>query len=222
MKDSLRRFFSGLWRAVTLTFRVLLIVTALAVVLPLGMRAATALWSRGYIYSVETVPERRAALVFGARIYRNGRPSAMLADRVAAAADLYHRGKVEFLLMTGDGRAPSEYDEPDSMRRFALELGVPDTAILLDKAGNRTYDSCYRAKTLYGVADAVVVTQNFHLDRTLMTCRALGIDAVGVAADYQRPWGYSRYSLTYSRLREIPATVTAALDLLTRPEPRAQ
>jgi SanA protein len=96
---------------------------------------------------------------------------------------------------------------------------VPDEAIVLDYAGRRTYDSCYRARDIFGVQEAVLVTQNFHLDRALMICNALGIDAVGVFADTQRPWGYSRYSLTYSRVRELPAMVVALADIITRPTP---
>ncbi len=198
--------------------RVGLVAVLLVMAAPLVLRAYSALRYHWQTYSAEEVPPRRAALIFGARVYPSGRPSAMLADRVATGADLYHAGKVEMLIMTGDGRT-TDYNEPEAMRRYAIELGVPAEAIVLDYAGLRTYDSCYRAREVFGVTDAIAVTQNFHLDRVLMTCDSLGIDVVGVAADYQRPWGYSRYSLTYSRLREIPATVGAVLDLLTRTLP---
>jgi SanA protein len=97
--------------------------------------------------------------------------------------------------------------------------GVPVEAIVLDYAGRRTYDSCYRAKEIFKVDSAILVTQNFHLDRALMLCSALGVDAVGIAADYQRPWGYSRVSLNWSRMREVPATLAAALDIIRRPKP---
>jgi uncharacterized SAM-binding protein YcdF (DUF218 family) len=122
----------------------------------------------------------------------------MLADRVATGADLYHAGKVDILLFSGDGREAS-YNEPESMKRYALSLGVPESAIVLDYAGLRTYDSCYRARHIFGVEEAILVTQNFHLDRALFTCNLLGVKSDGVFADYQRPWGYSSYSLSYSR-----------------------
>jgi len=142
----------------------------------------------------------------------------MRADRVSAAADLYHAGRVDMLLMSGDNSRP-DYNEPDAMREYAVSLGVPREAIHVDYGGRRTYDSCYRARHIFGVEDAVVVTQEFHLPRAVMLCRGLGIDAVGVGADYQRPHGYSRRSLTYSRIREIPATAMAVIDLVRRHEP---
>ncbi len=205
-------------RVLSVVVRLALITLILATLAPLALRALAALIYRGRTYTPETVPHRRVAIIFGARVYPGGRLSAMLADRVATGADLYHAGKVDMLLMTGDN-STLDYNEPGAMRHHALELGVPDEAIVLDYAGRRTYDSCYRARDIFGVQEAVLVTQNFHLDRALMICNALGIDAVGVFADYQRPWGYSRTSLTYSRIRELPAMVVALLDIITRPTP---
>ncbi len=196
----------------------LLALLALVVALPLVVRGAVVLWAARHTYTVGEVPARRAALVFGARVYPSGRPSAMLADRVAAAADLYHRGRVEVLLLTGDNSTPT-YNEPAAMREYALALGVPDEAIVLDYGGRRTYDSCYRARHIFMLREVVVVTQGFHLPRALLTCRALGLDAVGVAADYQRPAGYAPSSLTYSLIREVPATLVALMDVLRRPLP---
>ncbi len=188
---------------------------ALIAMTPLAVRLYTALRFRSRTYTVQTVPERRVAIIFGARVYPDNRLSAMLADRVATGADLYHAGKVDVLLMTGDN-STADYNEPGAMRLYAMALGVPEEAIVLDYAGRRTYDSCYRARYIFNVQEAILVTQNFHLDRALMTCNALGIDAVGVPADYQRPWGYSSRSLNWSRAREIPATVVAVLDVLRR------
>ena len=198
--------------------KALAVILIAAVMIPLALRGYVALRYRGSIYTLETVPQRRVAIIFGARVYPSGRLSAMLADRVATGADLYHAGKVDVLLMTGDN-STMDYNEPEAMRRQAVELGVPNEAIVLDYAGRRTYDSCYRARDIFGVRSAILVTQAFHLDRALMICHGLGVDAVGVAADYQRPWGYSRTSLTYSRLREFPATLAAVFDLITRPTP---
>jgi SanA protein len=198
--------------------KALAVILVAAVVIPLAVRGSVALRYRGSVYTVESVPQRRVAIIFGARVYPSGRLSAMLADRVATGADLYHAGKVDILLMTGDN-STEDYNEPEAMRRQVVALGVPDEAIVLDYAGRRTYDSCYRARDIFGVRSAILVTQAFHLDRALMICNGLGVDAVGVAADYQRPWGYSRASLTYSRLREFPATLAAVFDLIFRPTP---
>ncbi len=109
------------------------------------------------------------------------RPPALY-DRVATAVDLYQRGLVNKLLLTGDNRFVN-YNEPEAMRRTAVKLGVPDEDLVLDYAGRRTYDSCYRAREIFGVNRAILVTQAFHLDRALYLCDAFGIDSVGVVAD---------------------------------------
>jgi len=134
--------------------------------------------------------------------------------------ELYHDGKVDTLVMSGDASGGSN-NEPGAMRRYAIEHGVAAEDIIVDPAGVRSYDTCYRAKHVYGVEKAVLVTQNFHLDRALLLCNGLGIDSVGVFADYQRPWGYSRVSLSYSRTREFPATLLAVVDLIRRQPPEA-
>lgn len=175
-------------------------------------------WAQRHIYTLDDAPPRSVAIIFGARVYANGWPSAMLADRVRTGADLYHAGKIDVLLLTGDNHLV-DYNEPEAMRRYALQLGVPDEALVLDYAGFRTYDSCYRARDIFQVQDAILVTQAFHLPRALMICDHLGLDVVGVAADVQRPQGYSLRSLVFSQTREIPATAWAVLDLLRRPEP---
>jgi SanA protein len=142
----------------------------------------------------------------------------MLADRVQAAAELYHADKVRALLMTGDN-SEEYYNEPEAMRQYALNQGVPDEAIVLDYAGFRTYDSCFRARDIFQVDAAILVTQDFHLDRALLVCNQLGIDSVGVAADVMRPTGYARGSLFYSQIREFPATALSVLDLVRNEQP---
>ena len=79
----------------------------------------------------------------------------------------------------------------DAMREYALSLGVPDDAIVLDYAGRRTYDSCYRARAIFGVTQAILVTQAFHLPRAIYLCNMLGVDGVGVKAN-NRPIGVHR------------------------------
>jgi len=140
--------------------------------------------ARGEIYrDLAAVPHRRVAIVFGAQVLPGERLSNALAYRVDAAIALYNAGKVETLLMTGDGRA-SNYDEPSAMRDYALARGVPEGAIVLDGAGLRTYDSCYRARSVYGVRpdEAILVTQEYHLPRALYTCGNLDVRAIGFAA----------------------------------------
>ena len=158
----------------------------------------------------------RVAIVLGAGLTRSGRPSPALADRLATAVELYRRGHVTKLLLTGDNRYVS-YNEPEAMRRRALELGVPDEDLVLDYAGRRTYDSCYRARAIFGLDRAVVVTQAFHLDRALYLCDSFGIEAIGVAADRR---SYGRDSTSWWSLREAAALVAAWLDVnILKPTP---
>jgi SanA protein len=210
----MRRFMSRLRRLLLIGLGMLTLATVGIV----ALRAFSAWQARGRIYALDTVPARPVAIVFGARILGGGRLSAMLADRVQAAAELYHAGKVRALLMTGDNSDPY-YNEPEAMRQYALNQGVPDEAIVLDYAGFRTYDSCFRARDIFQVDAAILVTQDFHLDRALLVCNQLGIESVGVAADVMRPTGYARGSLFYSQIREFPATALSVLDLVRNEQP---
>lgn len=195
--------------------KLLVIIAAVVVMAPLLARLISLLNAQGRVYSdAKDIPHHRVALVFGAGV-RNGLPTPMLYDRVASAVSLYQAGVVDKLLMSGDNRY-IDYNEPAVMRRTATQLGVPDRDIVMDYAGRSTYDTCYRARDIFGLNDAVLVTQRFHLDRALLACDALGVSAVGFAADRQ---AYP-VSLFWSTLREVPATLNAFLELyITRPPP---
>ena len=162
------------------------------------------------IHTVEKSAPARAAIVFGAGLYRDGTPTPVLRDRVAAAADLYFAGKVEKILMSGDN-SYLNYNEPGAMKDYALSLGVPEDAIVLDYAGLRTYVTCYRAKVIFGLDEAILVTQRFHLPRAIMTCQMLGINAQGVMADRRI---YNPRTHSYWRAREVPATMIAFWDVI--------
>ncbi len=170
------------------------------------------LYSKPRTFSVTTVPPRRAAIVFGAGLWRDGSPTPVLRDRVQTAANLYFAGKVEKLLMSGDNRFVN-YNEPEAMRRHALSLGVPDEDIVLDYAGRRTYDTCYRARDIFGVRSAILVTQGFHLPRALYLCNMLGVDGVGVPADIQY---YRKISRAIWTFRETLATLDALNDIMSK------
>ena len=155
----------------------------------------------------------RVAIVFGAAV-RGETVSAILYDRVAAAAELYRAGTVKKLLLSGDNRT-LDYNEPGAMRRTALALGVADADIALDFAGRSTYDTCYRAHAIFGLSEAVLVTQRFHLSRAITSCNALGVRATGYASDrraYLGQWG--------NEIREVAASANALFELyVTRPLP---
>ncbi len=209
-----------LLRFLTRLAAALLLAAGLTLLIP---RLITGLYSFARLYPPAQVPPRPVAIVFGAGLWRDGSPSPILRDRVETAADLYFAGKVEKLLMSGDNRF-IYHNEPGAMREYALSLGVPDEDIVLDYAGRRTYDTCYRAGKIFGVRQAILVTQAFHLPRSLYTCNMLGVDAVGVAAGNRQ---YRPRSLAWWHGREIPATLVALwevhivhpLPVLGDPEP---
>jgi SanA protein len=171
---------------------------------------------RNSIYSVSEVPSSRVAIVFGAGITRSGIPTPILVDRITAAAQLYFSGKIQKILLSGDNSFVN-YNEPVAMQNYAISLGVPKDILVLDYAGRRTYDTCYRAKHIFKVEKAILVTQDFHLSRALLTCNALGIDATGVSADLRK---YHFSSLFSWQVRETLANFVALLDVgLLHPKP---
>lgn len=155
----------------------------------------------------DSVPVKPVGLVFGAGYWPDGTPSDVMKDRVEAAFELYRAGRIEKALFSGDNRI-AEYNEPEKMREYALSLGMPADAIALDYAGRRTYDTCYRARHVFGLEEAVLITQRYHLPRALYTCRSLGLDTVGFAAD-RRPYVHIRQFWA----REVPALWLAWWDL---------
>jgi len=178
----------------------------LAVLLP---RMVTTAYSWKRIYPADSAPVERVAIIFGAGLRRDGSPTAILRDRVETGVNLYLGGKVEKLLMSGDNSV-EYYNEPEAMRQYAISLGVPVEDIVLDYAGRRTYDTCYRARAIFGVEKALLVTQRFHLPRALFLCNSLGLETIGVEANNLN---YRRVSLLIWNFREQLATAGAFFDL---------
>jgi SanA protein len=204
----LKRIFHWTWHHI-------LHLGALGLLIILLPRLVTGVYARDRVYQQSEAPAERVAIIFGAGLRRDGTPTAMLRDRVSTGADLFFSGQVERLLMSGDNRFV-DYNEPESMRQYALYLGVPDEAIVLDYAGRRTYDSCYRAKAIFGVDSALLVTQGFHLPRALFLCNMLGMQTQGVEA-VNCYWTGSPFVWN---VREQFATIVAFLDLyVSSPSP---
>ncbi len=186
------------------------VIAGLALVL--GLRLWIERRYEDHIYNdIADTPPRPVALVLGAGLWPDGSLTPILADRVATAADLYRAGKVEKLLCSGDNRRV-DYNEPAAMKRYAVQLGVPEEDVVLDYAGRRTYDSCYRARAIFGVHEAVVVTQRFHAARSLYTCEALGLHVTAVTADRRI---YATRQIVW-KTREYLALVLAWWDVNAR------
>jgi SanA protein len=201
-----------LWKFIRALLVVLTGITAAILIVP---RIITTVYGWSRIYNVDTAPAEKVAIVFGAGLTRSGRPTPILRDRVETAAQLYFAGKAEKLLMSGSGGA--NYSEPEAMRQYALSLGVPSEVIVLDEGGLRTYDTCLRARDVFGLASATLVTQGWHLPRALFLCNTLGVRARGVQADGRRYWPLM---LFIWNVREQVATVGAMVDIyLSRPAP---
>ncbi|MFI7410267.1 vancomycin high temperature exclusion protein [Streptomyces sp. NPDC049627] len=159
------------------------------------------------------VPRTDVAVVFGAGLW-DGEPSPYLAHRLDAAAKLYREGRIEVVLVTGDN-SREDYDEPDAMRAYLTRHGVPDSRIVSDYAGFDTWDSCVRAKKIFGVDEAVLISQGFHIRRAVALCQEAGVTSYGVGVD-------AKHDATwyYGGTRELFAAGKAALDAAFEPDPR--
>jgi vancomycin permeability regulator SanA len=197
---------------------IFLLSIGLAILTPIGLNYYVKIFTNSYRYNdPANVPPENVAIVFGAGVWADGTPSPMLADRVQAAVDLYKLGRIRKILMTGDNSSPY-YNEVKAMMIYAEEKGVPNSDITLDYAGFSTYESCYRAKEIFGVKQAVLITQSYHLPRAVYTCRALGVEAVGLGTP---DWGkFRNNSMIQYNTREVFAVVKALWEVhVTRPTP---
>jgi vancomycin permeability regulator SanA len=203
---------SKLFRRLVFLALTLAAVGAIAI---LAFKIMVDMQTRDAIYEPDDpdLPQQHVALVFGAGLNRAGGPSAILYDRVATAAELYTLGKVDKLLMTGDNSSVS-HNEVEAMRRTALDLGVEYQDIVLDYAGFNTWDSCYRAREVFSLAEATLVTQRFHLPRAIYACNWLGVKSVGVASDKQ---GYPTLA---NEVRELPALAATAFRIIINDKPK--
>ena len=169
----------------------------------------------GHIYTEADVPAAPVALVLGAKVFPDGTPSPFLAARLDLAKRLHDAGRVETIIVSGDNNAP-EYDEPAAMREYLIDAGLSESKLIIDTAGFDTYESCVRAAQVFKVSRLIMVTQSYHLPRAVATCRALGVDAMGVGDDSarQHPRSWRR-----GVVRDQLACLKTVIDLRARPSP---
>ncbi len=153
-------------------------------------------------------------MVLGCRVKSNGEPSDMLYDRLKRGIELYEQGVSPKIIMSGD-HGTKEYDEVNTMKRFAIESGVPSSDVFMDHAGFSTYESVYRAKEIFEADKIIIVTQDYHLYRALFIAEQLGIEAYGVNADYRTYLGQSK-----REVREILARCKDFVNTVFKPEPK--
>jgi len=172
---------------------------SLAVTIYVGQETAP------YIEALETLPLTETALVLGASVTSTGILSPVLRERADRAAELYREGKVGKILVTGDNATVS-HNEVNPVGNYLIAAGIPKSDIFLDHAGFDTYSSMYRAREVFNVHSMAIVTQAFHLPRSVYVARRLGIEAYGVPAG-------EGGNFLYNSAREVPATLKALSDL---------
>jgi vancomycin permeability regulator SanA len=190
-----------------------------ALVLLMVLATVPTVWERSvagpYLRDPATVPALPVGLVFGARVV-DGRPSDFLADRLDLAVSLFRAHTIRVILVSGndDGHG---YDEPDVMRAYLVTHGVPPQRIVVDHAGFTTWDTCARARRVFGVDEAILVTQAFHVPRAVALCRANGVSGYGVGISSM---SVGPSSTIYGYLREYVAADKALWDaLIAKPAP---
>lgn len=164
--------------------------------------------------NIEKVPQTYTAIIFGAGV-RGNKPSAYLQDRLDAGIALYKSGKVKRLLLSGDN-GQVEYDELTVMKAYCTTHGIPAQDIFVDYAGFDTYSTVYRAKDLFKVDEAIMISQNYHLDRAVYLGGAMGITSYGYAAD--REGGYAL--MHKNKIREYLALLKSFVDVHIGRKPR--
>lgn len=193
-----------------------LVVAACAGIVAVALPVAVVqVGGRQRVVDLADAPPRTVALVLGAGLRPDGSPSTYLSRRLDAAVDLYGRGVVRGVLVSGDSSSVG-YDEPTAMKDYLVRQGVPADVVLQDFAGLDTHDSAVRAHTVFGVRDAIVVTQDYHLPRAVFSARAAGIDAVGVAVSSE---SVTPEQLATWKARDLLASWKAAVDALVGREP---
>lgn len=203
---------------------VLRAVGALVALAGLGALAigGPALWTRAMAHdrnlTASQAPARDVAIIFGAEMYPSGRPRPYLKARLDLGVRLYQEGKAKVLIVSGDN-APEHHRESTNMKRYLVAQGVPAERVVEDEHGYDTYDTCVRARDVFGVTEALLVSQRYHLHRAVATCRAVGVDAVGVG-----DVSVKRTSKRWDEFaqRELGANLKMVWDLTTRRTPNLE
>ncbi|GAA4320148.1 ElyC/SanA/YdcF family protein [Pontixanthobacter gangjinensis] len=182
----------------------------------LGIEATFQRQTQDLIYKeISEIPHSETVIILGASVHADGKLSPILKDRVDTAIKLYENGIVENFLVTGDHRS-DDYNEVAAMTNYLQKNGIDKSLITSDHAGLDTYDSMYRAGRVFNIEDAIVVTQNFHLPRTLFIAQNLGLDYHGFAADQ------SAYQTEYRlKQREKLANLKALWEVLLKKKPHS-
>lgn len=181
----------------------------------LGVQIYIVQSTKNYILSDSSdASESDAVMILGAKVYNNGKPSPVLKDRLDYGYELYMQGKAKKILVSGD-HGQEDYDEVNVMKNYLMEKGVPREDIFMDHAGFNTYDSMYRAKTIFGIESLLICTQEFHIVRSVYIARKLEIEAYGYPCEDK-----AIYNMFQLNLRESFARVKAIIDTTVKRKPK--
>lgn len=194
----------------------MLIVISIIVILILGINFFVVYSSHQNILSEEEAAHLEnvdCILILGAGIWKD-KPSPMLEDRILQGISLYEKNASSKIIMSGD-HGTDEYDEVNIMKKYAVEKGVKSEDIFMDHAGFSTYDSIYRAKEIFGAKKIIVVTQKYHLYRSIYIAKQLGVEAYGVSSDPRKYAGQ-----LFREIREIAARDKDFVKCIFKPAPK--
>jgi len=197
------------------TFQVITVLTALLFVPITIVRIA----GDNYVRSIADVPAEPVGIILGAA-EKNDEPSPYVASRLDVAIALWHAGKIKVFLVTGYDQDIT-YNETQAMHDYLIDHGVPDKLIVIDPDGFDTWQSCIRAKQVFGINQAIVISQSFHVPRAVMLCRAAGITTYGVG-DGGRGWYLGKEQYLHDDGREVLAAFNALYQSTFKPEPQVQ
>ncbi len=188
----------------------LAIIVAMAIVFTVIVNYHAHSRTKNLIYeNVDSIPHNAVALLLGTNpLNKFGRPNPYFLNRIDVASRLYHAGKVDFIIASGDNHTRG-YNEPMAMRDSLISHGVPENRIILDFAGFRTLDSVVRAKEVFGCDSLTIISQADHCARALHLAQANGIKAIAIEA----PIRAGRWVRTRLTLREWLARDKMMLDL---------
>lgn len=150
-------------------------------------------------------------VVLGAGI-KNNKPSPMLEDRLLTAIELYNNKVAPKILVSGDHEY-KDYDEVNVMKNYLIENGIPSEDIFMDHAGLSSYDSIYRTKKIFKADKVIIVTQKYHLYRSLYIAKSVDLNAYGVSATKREYMNQTKRDI-----REIAARIKDFFKCLIKPE----
>ena len=151
------------------------------------------------IKTIDEIKDVDTIIVLGAKVYDDGRLSLMLKDRLDKTIEVYNKLDIKKVIVSGDSE-DSDYDETSWMKEYLINNGIPEEDIIVDIYGLSTYDSIYRLKNVYGINKSIIITQKYHLYRSIYIANSLGIEAYGIPAS-----GEDYFGQTAREIREILA-----------------